>query len=77
VELGVRGQTLPRQETVKQFGKRFVLGVLLAAIVDECQYNEVAVAGRRQHPIVRRVRSSQSSRVSLSLSLSLSLSSLH
>jgi hypothetical protein len=35
----VRGQTLPRQETVKQVGKRCVLGVLLAAIVDECQCN--------------------------------------
>jgi hypothetical protein len=39
VEFGVRGQTLPRQETVKQFGKRCVLGELLDAIVDECQCN--------------------------------------
>jgi hypothetical protein len=39
VEFGVRGQALPRQETVKQFGKGCVVGVMLAAIVDECQCN--------------------------------------
>jgi hypothetical protein len=50
VELGVRNQTLSRQETVKQqFGKRCLVGVLLAAIVDECQCNAYSIV-RRARP---------------------------
>jgi hypothetical protein len=44
VELGVRNQALSRQETVKQFGNRCVLGVLLVALVDEkCQCNAYSI----------------------------------
>jgi hypothetical protein len=46
VEPGVRNQTLSRQETVKQFGKRCVVGVLLVAIVDECQCNAYSIVRR-------------------------------
>jgi hypothetical protein len=61
VEFGVRGQTLPRQETVKQFGNRCVLGVLLFVIVDECQVRCVLL--NNVDSIVRRARLKHRERV--------------